>query len=209
MSFRAGHGLAPVHGRRLLVDPPQRGSWRGQPRLLDRCGHTVEQLTRDEIREDSRRRIHDGLSLLGPAHEASGDAGTLCEDSQPLYCQLTRSRSVSSGSSSRRPGTEPKPNRAGKADTSTTPNGMNSSKIPVTSGAARPGTGWPATMSPWFQVSWNDAVEFCRWLSKTEGRAYRLPHRGRVGVCVPGEGAWPVVHRRRCQSPRGLCLDRG
>jgi len=34
-------------------------------------------------------------------------------------------------------------------------------------------------------VSWNDAVEFCRWLSKKTGHSYRLQQR-RNGICLPG-----------------------
>jgi formylglycine-generating enzyme required for sulfatase activity len=37
-------------------------------------------------------------------------------------------------------------------------------------------TGWSQTAEhPVVNVSWNDAVAFCRWLSETEGRTYRLP----------------------------------
>jgi formylglycine-generating enzyme required for sulfatase activity len=36
--------------------------------------------------------------------------------------------------------------------------------------------GWSQTSEhPVVSVSWNDAVAFCRWLSKKEGRTYRLP----------------------------------
>jgi sulfatase modifying factor 1 len=36
--------------------------------------------------------------------------------------------------------------------------------------------GWKAEMThPVIYVSWNDAVEFCEWLSKKEGKIYRLP----------------------------------
>ncbi len=42
------------------------------------------------------------------------------------------------------------------------------------------GFGWPADYvqtdnDPVVEVSWNDAVQFCEWLSKKEGRTYELP----------------------------------
>jgi formylglycine-generating enzyme required for sulfatase activity len=52
--------------------------------------------------------------------------------------------------------------------------------------------GWPQTDDhPVVNVSWNDAFEFCWWLSKKEGRAYRLPTEAEWEyACRSGTDTW-------------------
>ena len=48
-------------------------------------------------------------------------------------------------------------------------------------------TGFPQTDDhPVVNVTWNDAVAFCQWLSRKEGKTYRLPTEAAVGICLPG-----------------------
>lgn len=35
-------------------------------------------------------------------------------------------------------------------------------------------------------MSWEDAVAFCNWLSRTEGKTYRLPTEAELGIRRPG-----------------------
>jgi formylglycine-generating enzyme required for sulfatase activity/tRNA A-37 threonylcarbamoyl transferase component Bud32 len=62
--------------------------------------------------------------------------------------------------------------------------------------------GWPqGDDHPVTCLSWNDAVEFCRWLSKKEGQTYRLPT----------EAEWEYACRAGAQTPfhygKGLGSD--
>jgi formylglycine-generating enzyme required for sulfatase activity len=52
--------------------------------------------------------------------------------------------------------------------------------------------GWRQTVDhPVVNVSWHDAVEFCRWLSKVEGRTYRLPTEAEWEyACRAGTETW-------------------
>ena len=61
---------------------------------------------------------------------------------------------------------------------------------------------------PVVNVSWNDAVAFAEWLSRKEGKTYRLAHGGRVGICLPGRHDDTVLQRGRCGGP-GRGRERG
>ena len=50
---------------------------------------------------------------------------------------------------------------------------------------------------PVVNVSWNDAVAFCKWLSDREGKTYRLPTEGGMGICRSGRNANRVLFWRR------------
>ena len=41
-------------------------------------------------------------------------------------------------------------------------------------------------------VSWNDAVAFCKWLSRKEGKTYRLPSVSFCGRDHDCAGCFPV-----------------
>jgi hypothetical protein len=66
--------------------------------------------------------------------------------------------------------------------------------------------GFPQTDEhPVVNVSWNDAVAFCEWLSRKEGKAYRR----RVGVRLPRRDYHAVLQRHPQQTPpRGLIRAR-
>jgi serine/threonine protein kinase len=65
--------------------------------------------------------------------------------------------------------------------------------------------GFPQTDDhPVVCVSWNDAVEFCNWLSKQEGKNYRLSTEAeweyscRAGCWIEGECVGSLRHPRQC-----------
>lgn len=97
--------------------------------------------------------------------------------------------------------------------------------VSATTGAyeSAPGTSWrkPGPYEahdehPVVQVSWNDALEFCRWLSNKEGRRYRLPtdaeweyacRAGTSGLYSSGDDAFEhgqrVVGSQKTPAPVG------
>ena len=54
---------------------------------------------------------------------------------------------------------------------------------------------------PVVNVSWNDAVAFCEWLSQKEGPDLPAADGGGVGVCLPGGDDDAVLERRRRRDP--------
>ena len=54
---------------------------------------------------------------------------------------------------------------------------------------------------PVVNVSWRDAVAFCEWLSKKEGKGFWLADEGSVGICMPRRLDKLLLKRRR---PRDL-----
>ncbi len=63
------------------------------------------------------------------------------------------------------------------------------------------GVGWPATYvqgidDPVVEVSWNDGVKLCEWLSKRENETYQLLTEGAVGIRLPCRDADGLFLRR-------------
>ena len=67
---------------------------------------------------------------------------------------------------------------------------------------------------PVVNVSWNDATEFCRWLSRKDGRTYRLPTEAEWEYCCRAGSESAVLLRRRSRGAgpggeRGGCAVQG
>ena len=54
---------------------------------------------------------------------------------------------------------------------------------------------------PVVNVTWNDAVAFCRWLSREGGQDLPPAHRGRVGIRLPRGNDHALLQRRRSGRP--------
>ena len=64
-------------------------------------------------------------------------------------------------------------------------------------------TGFPqADDHPVVDVSWNDALAFCKWLGEKERRKLSAADRGRMGICLPSGHEHPLLVRRRSQGAR-------
>jgi formylglycine-generating enzyme required for sulfatase activity len=64
--------------------------------------------------------------------------------------------------------------------------------------------GWPQTDAhPVVNVSWNDADAFCRWLSRKEGRKYRLPSEAEWEYCCRAGSSGRYSYG---EDPDGLAL---
>ncbi len=63
---------------------------------------------------------------------------------------------------------------------------------------------------PVVNVSWNDATEFCKWLSRLEGADYRLPTEAqREYACRAGSrGLWPNGDDPEAMASHGNIFDR-
>ena len=155
-----------------------------------------------------------GVDLLNAdSFKRRASCSIVCESRSRSTWARTTSRGASSGSSSRTRGTRPtrrrERNRGPMAGTPTRRRSVSTRSI-------RGGTpGFEQTDEhPVVNVSWNDAVAFCEWLSEKESKTYRLPDRGRVGIRLPCRNDDAVLQRRRSRNAgqgwqRGRCDAQG
>ena len=121
--------------------------------------------------------------------------GTRCGLQSSRVFLRTRSRSASSAGSSRRRATRPRPKRTARGAMAGTRRRGRFEQDPKYTWR---NPGFAQTDDhPVVNVSWNDAVAFCEWLSRKEGQDVPAADRGGVGIRLPGRDDNAVFSGRR------------
>ena len=206
---RGGGGVPGPEGP-ALVDagtapgwPVTAGSCLGSRSGGARPSAPADQRPGHDARPGPRRRVPDGVARYGPRRQGQREAaGTRCGFPGRSTWGPTRSPSASSAPSSSATGYQTEAEASGEGGSVYNSAKKHFERVPECNWR-NPGLPRPQSDDePVVQVSWNDAVVFCRWLSDQDHRILSPADRGRVGIRLPGRDHDPLVHGRRSGAAR-------